>query len=431
MRNTLHDFRRNLSFGWTLPLLLLALVVLSGCEDESLMPSEADADPLFNRYVALGNSITAGFQSSGINAETQQESYAALVAEQMGTEFNIPRLDFPGCPPPLANTFTGERIGPPGVECALREEPIPSHLNNVAVPGSRVLDLITNFGENTSANALTTVLLGGRTQLQAAADADPTFVSVWSGNNDVLNAALVGNPALSTPPSNFEAQYTDVMDSLDALDIEGGILIGVANVTLIPYLSPGAAYWQAEQQNALPPTFDVDDNCAPAELGGVGDQMLVPFRYGFEALLSLAQAGQQVTLDCQDNRTLSERFGEALPPQLEDLAGYSILTGEEIQALAGNVQAYNSTIQSLAAERDWAYLDPNPLFAIEEVRAAIPLFPDIESVEEPFGPYFSKDGVHPSGRGHLLIAAAVIDAINASYGTDIPPLDVETTPPGS
>jgi len=35
---------------------------------------------MFQRYVAMGNSITAGFQSGGINDSTQRRSYAVLVA---------------------------------------------------------------------------------------------------------------------------------------------------------------------------------------------------------------------------------------------------------------------------------------------------------------------------------------------------------------
>ena len=89
----------------------LALAVFIGaCDDESLNPPMADGGVLFVRYVAVGNSITAGFQSGGINGASQDESYAVLLAGQMGTTFNIPRLNSPGCPPPLINIFTQERL---------------------------------------------------------------------------------------------------------------------------------------------------------------------------------------------------------------------------------------------------------------------------------------------------------------------------------
>jgi len=49
------------------PLALAAL--LGACDNETLIPPTDNPDlvnPLFARYVAFGNSITAGFQSGGI-----------------------------------------------------------------------------------------------------------------------------------------------------------------------------------------------------------------------------------------------------------------------------------------------------------------------------------------------------------------------------
>src|SRR6266550_2391887 len=79
-------------------------------------------DPLFTRYVSMGNSITAGFQSAGINDSTQLQSYANLVAGRMQTPFFMPLMNRPGCPPPLINVFTGKLV-PPAVpnNCALRK----------------------------------------------------------------------------------------------------------------------------------------------------------------------------------------------------------------------------------------------------------------------------------------------------------------------
>src|SRR5689334_24037141 len=64
---------------------------------------------IFQSYVAIGNSITAGYQSGGINDSTQKRSYAVLLAAQMGTRFAYPSLAMPGCPPPVANFVTQAR----------------------------------------------------------------------------------------------------------------------------------------------------------------------------------------------------------------------------------------------------------------------------------------------------------------------------------
>jgi len=385
-------------------LVMTMAIGLWSCADEELLPPSPDAGPLFTRVVAIGNSITAGFQSGGINDSTQQESYAALVAAAMGTEFDIPLLNAPGCPPPIVDIFTQTRISDlPGDFCALRTRPIPTELNNVAVPGAEVIDVLTNFAPQSSPNPLTTLLLGGRSQLQAAAELQPTFAMVWIGNNDVLGAALNGDAQLATNPAAFAARYGLMADSLLDIGIDGAVLVAVVNVTLSPHLSPGVAYWQAEGQGALPPTFDVLDNCGPAALGGVGESTLVPFGYGFGVLLAQAAQGQPVTLDCVNDDP--------------------VLTATEGAQIQGFIAAFNQTIADVADANGWAFYDPNPLLQSLKDQGEIPLFPNTtgnDAIERPFGDILSKDGVHPSGVGHRLIAEGVIEAINAHYDTTIP-----------
>lgn len=409
-------------------LIVAALLPLAAgaCDDDaSLMPPQpTTGGDLFERYVALGNSITAGFQSGGINDSTQRRSYAVLLAERMGTRFEIPALARPGCPPPLTNVFTGETVGgPQAPACSFRVRPVPRVLSNVAVPGAAVIDALSNLDPTSNANTLTTVMLGGRTQIQAAARAEPTFASVWLGNNDVLGAALTGNTALITPIQTFAQRYTAALDSLESAageeDLEG-VLVGVANVTLAPFLSPGAAYFQAEAQGALPPTFEVADNCAPSSLGGVGETTFVPFTYGIGVMLNLASAGQQVELDCTDNRDIEEIVGPQAVP--DDIEGTSLLVSPETGQVVGTVQAYNQAIQAEAQARDWAFFNPNPLFTNQLQQGQIPLFPNVtgpEAVTRPFGPLFSKDGVHPSTEAHRILAGAIADAVNAQYDTDL------------
>src|ERR1041384_1608439 len=87
--------------------LVLAAV---GCSNEDLFTPAVPAytgGAMFQRYVAMGNSITAGFQSGGINDSTQQRSYAVLLAAAMGGDpFYYPSLTTPGCPAPYTNIFT-------------------------------------------------------------------------------------------------------------------------------------------------------------------------------------------------------------------------------------------------------------------------------------------------------------------------------------
>lgn len=413
-----------------------------------MAPEPPPTGEMFARYVSLGNSITAGYQSAGINVNLQEDAYPALLAEQMGTTFFIPELVYPGCPPPLEQIFPApQRIeGATGSTCALRDVPLPPYLNNVAVPGAEVIDVLTNLDPASNPNPLTTLILGGRTQVQAALEVDPTFASVWIGNNDVLSAALAGNPQLITEDAAFKDRYGRMLDSLTAApNLEGGLLVGVANVTAAPALSAGQAYLQAiplaQQAQVAPPNLAVANSCAPSSLGGVGDQTLVPFQHGATLLQVASTLYQQmgenaptITLDCAQDRTVTQTIEAALgaiPPEIaEAIAGtanISLLTAQEIGALQQAVASFNTYIAGQADQLGWAYLDTAPLFDAQADR--IPAFPELVDnpqtpwgTDQPFGPLFSLDGVHPSSEAHQLVADAAIAAINAQYESSIPAL---------
>ena len=399
------------------------VLAAAGCNNEALVtppvPQYAGG-AMFQRYVAMGNSITAGFQSGGINDSTQKQSYVGLVADKMGSPFYYPSLTKPGCPPPIDTVFTATGVphrlgGGTAATCFFRAPTIPPFLTNVAVPGAEALDLLKNGpGPGTNSNALTLLMLGGRTQIQAMMAAHPTFVSVWAGNNDVLgaatNSANAGDSTLITPIATFQTTYADIVDSVSASGASA-ILIGVANVTAIPFFSQGATYYAI--RNGLVPgqpgdtfpsadsLFHVDPLCAPSAFGGKGDSVLVPFPFG-GALLGAAQAGVNDTLHCAEPQTVQPA---------------------ELVKLLTTVAAYNAFIVSQATAKNWAYLDPNTaLDSLRLIPTQVAPFPNFAAAcsGAPFGLAFTCDGVHPSASTHLIIARHIVQAINAKYGSAIP-----------
>src|SRR5947207_3813980 len=284
----------------------VALAAAACHEDDLFTPAvpQYTGGAMFQRYVAMGNSITAGFQSGGINDSTQQQSYVALVAGKMGSPFYYPSLTKPGCPPPIDTVFTATGVPHPlgrgtAATCVFRAPTIPPFLTNVAGPRAEALDLLQNGqGAGTNSNALALLMLGGRTQIQAMMAAHPTFVSVWAGNNDVLGAATssanAGDSTLITPVATLQATYSEIVDSVGASGASA-ILIGVANVTAIPFFSSGATYFALKNKlvpgaDTFPTAFTVSSNCAPIASGipgARGDSVLVPFPYG-GALLAAA-----------------------------------------------------------------------------------------------------------------------------------------------
>ncbi|HEV8305474.1 MAG TPA: hypothetical protein VGQ25_10965 [Gemmatimonadales bacterium] len=388
------------------------LLGAAACDNDQLIRpvSTIPIDPLFERYVSMGNSITAGFQSAGILDSTQLQAYPVLLARAMKSPFYAPLLNRPGCPPPYDSVFAAagpHRIS--AIPCALREIPRipPPYISNVAVPGAWVIDGYAN-GTGAHSNDLTTFILGGQTQAQAMQRADPTFVTLWLGNNDVLGPATSmtngGDTTLITDTTVFKQRYTAVLDSIDATRASGkGVLIGVANVTLIPYFSKGDVYFFIKVGTAnFPTNFQVAPNCAPDTLGGQGTTTLVPFPYGL-GLVGAARAnpGNTYTLDCSVAQVIVPR--------------------ERVRLIMA-VTSYNAFIAAQATARGYAYADPNLLFGALPP-GAIPPFPNTagpDAVTRPFGDYFSRDGVHPSALAHKLVANALVQAINAKYTTAIP-----------
>jgi hypothetical protein len=423
---------RNQILGTVALTLALGVVASCGEDDPDVLEPGAGGD-LFRSYVALGNSLTAGWQSGGINDSTQRESYAYLLAQQAGARFIIPALPRPGCPPPLA-----EYLNPAGVvgapaatprTCTFRSTAVQTGpINDVAVPLAFAWDISrtppTPTGEN---NPLQTFILGGKTQIGRARDAEPTFVSLWIGNNDVLAPATVGvfttvpgaSPGI-IPPDTITKYIGAAVDTLAALPtVKGGVLIGVVDVPNAPRFFPASALltdadFKAKLDAAVDApnanrTVFVHPNCA-------GSPALVS-----AVIVEQIKAGAYPPIiSCEPNPQFPPGF-PPIPPQAQ-LGDLFILSAAEQQTLSAIVAAVNAFIQTKAEGANFAYYDPNPALAALRASGAIPALPDFTSPTAPFGPNFSLDGVHPRRSIHVAVANALIDIINTKYRTTIPPI---------
>lgn len=423
-------------------LALAAALSLSACvgDGDTTLPAPTGfvGGDLFARYVSLGNSITAGFQSNGMTAATQSAAYPVLLAARAQGAFNAPLIGGPGCPPPMIAPLTPAPPPPVGAPCVRVTSPRFS--SNLAVPGERIRDLIA-FNPNSTSAGLHTLLAGPESQTEAMLRLDPTLVSVWIGNNDALAAALSGNlgPAAAgadstlTPMASFQNSLNTVAERVDsvidaAVGREDAILIGVVDPVLYaPLIQPGAYFFLA--RDPVTGAFQgkpVNNNCSPVTLLGQPN----PLAANMISFQIVSSAIPEINCD-----------PAAAPTTF-------LLTTQEQAVVRGRINAFNAAIQAAAATRGWIYVNPNtalaPLLvatengqynnirkcqllptatnAAEFQAAVLNSCPVTGPTAAPnfFGRLISFDGVHPSTAAHAAFAGILAAAINDKHGTNLP-----------
>jgi lysophospholipase L1-like esterase len=424
---------------------MLAIAACGDADSKLLMPTNPPGGTLMASYVALGNSITAGVQSGGINDSTQRQSYAFLVAQQAGTRFAYPSfnkigLGLPpgtatpvpvtsGCSPLMGNWFSQkltDSLAPTIGGCSLRDASKATDiLNNVGVPFAQATDLLVTGSNVKVQSPAHTFILGGMSQVDRALQAEPTFVSIWIGNNETLAPASVGmigglpTEPTATPmatPEDFAAGFNAAVDSLvRARPGLQGILIGAVKVANAP------RFWSADSlvgTNAAARLTAIGTftGKGPPAVVGCGAPGVTGWLVSSELIRSIKSGAFPANaIVCNPAAT---------PGGAGDIF---VLDPTEQATLNAATDAYNATIQAKATELGWAYLDPN--LALAALRAgaspAVPAFPNFASntrdaAGSVFGALFSLDGVHPSAAGQKIVANAVIDAINARYTLQSP-----------
>jgi lysophospholipase L1-like esterase len=431
------------SLGKALRLAALAGVALLGaCVGDgddvitTAQPAGAGGE-LFTRYVALGNSITAGFQSAGLSDSLQVRAYPVLLATRAQATFNAPLVTRRGCPVPMVGPLTASTLTP---LCERINN--PRIVNNVAVPGARIADLV-RFPSGSTAS-LNTLLVGARTQVRAMIEAQPTFVSVWIGNNDALEASLggilgprtAGADSSLTPLSNFTARLTQLVDSIKVANPQGVMLVGVVNaIAAAPLIQPGAYFFLA--RDPATGRFNgklVNANCSPVTSLGQPNPLaanMVSFQIVADAAFP--------EINCDPNAY----------PVGDPRRGAYLLDTSEQAIVTARVNAFNSAIQAAATANNWLYVNPNEILLpyLLEKDAATGRYPrlrkcqDLAAATTPaafqaavlnscpvtgptaapnfFGSLMSFDGVHPSTQAHVILAGAFAQRINAKYGTTL------------
>ncbi len=379
--------------------------------------SERDEEGIFHRFVSMGTSISMGWQSEGVFAGSQQQSWTSQLAMLASRSQSMPLVASPGCRAPFAAPLaSGKRINGEGaatdpglLSCAPNEEGVTLPAQSVAIAAASTYDAMhatpeTKAGDVSYGRLYTRVLPPHTTQLQAALDQKPKFISVEFGGNEVLNArsgiAIVG--ATLTPLATWKPQYTELTDAV-AHDVKRGILVGLLNdVGDFPSFRRGKEIWADRAVMAAAFNIAVNADCDASE-----NLIFVPVRVPTAVATGAAYRARglgQAPFSCADGGYGRQDF---------------VLTPTEATIVNEQLAAMNAHIIATAASHGFAYMALQELYGRADVK---PTYSTIAlmTTATPYGFAVSLDGIHPSNSGHTILAAAAARAINARYGTTIP-----------
>jgi len=404
-----------------LALAGIAALVFLTCGGDGSPAGPMDGELDLSRYVAVGNSLTAGFMNGALGLEGQSCAYPRLLAGQAGVggEFPQPLVSAPGISEPGSDEgriellsltpLTIERATPAGTPL---DPGHPGPYGNLGVPGALAAEALVARSRATShtGNAFFDFVLRGMgTWAEQAAERDASFVTVWLGNNDVLGYVLSGGEAAGFPTSaaEFAAAYEGLVDQL-VETTDRIVLLNVPPVTIVPYLS-------------LVPTVVVD----PATLEPVPGPNGAPVPLiGPDGPLS---ADDQVTFDAIE-RILD---GDGIPVSMggtgQPLPADVILDLEEQAIARAAVAAYNLAIAETAGLHGLAVVDVHGIVSNIEENGLV-VGTQTLTTEYLVGGLFSLDGVHPTCKGQGVVANALIEVIEDRYGVAIPRVSIAGLP---
>jgi hypothetical protein len=470
-------------------VFVLPAALLMGCEPEfdDIEFNGGVAD--FSTTVAVGNSLTAGYQSNALRRNKQEVSFPALVAQQLkqvgGGEFKQPLMD-PGvglgaslnaefglsfstsctgetslAPSPIAPLGQVDQINPANFVGA------NGPFNNVGVPGAKSYHLVApGFGDpagipTQASNPFYARFVNpsdpNETVLAHAMRNNPTFFMLWIGNNDVLGYATSGgsgvdqtgnpNPATYggndiTDPTTFAGIYQSLVTTLTANGAKG-VVANIPDVTAIPYFNTvpigtdAITEAQAQQLNAAYAAYnggldmaaaadstlqeEVDRRKISFTAGQINtfvvkDPSLTPIP-GLPRIRQIAP-GEYLTLVTDQDSLQCSQLGTQFPiqPQFH-------LTSAEVTAVKTATDAYNTAIRNTANANGLAFVD---MAAVLNRLAQGGVTIDGITFDADFvsGGAFSLDGVHLSTRGYAVAANEFINAINSTYGANVPKVSV-------
>lgn len=396
---------------------LLAPLALAGCFDGSTDDNGNNNGITSQYYVAVGNSLTAGFQSGGLRKDFQEASYPALLAKAMGVEdFQIPAIDTPGIGstkiaglatvPYFVNdsgAVTTRLLGK-DVGGLLLNSVLPRPYNDLGVPGATTSDFMHAHDSSSSQSKtngfFNIVLRGGvlnnTSMMRQAILLKPSVLTMWIGNNDIL-AGITAGTVIEGSTVTPVALYSSMMDSaLDTLTSQTSAHIFLANIpsiTTIPFVT-AIPTWIFKPD--FTPAVDTNTKFLTEESN---------VKYVLLPALSAIGGNSKVGIP-----TALGGSGVKLPANLT-------LTEDEVAVAEKLTDGYNAYLKAKADANPSriTLVDVNALLLkllkgqISGLTATFPLLDTAHTA-------FSLDGIHPNAKGYKEVAKLYLSVIDSTLG---------------
>jgi lysophospholipase L1-like esterase len=256
--------------------------------------------------------------------------------------------------------------------------------------------------------------------LEQAISLNPTFFTLWIGNNDVLTYALAGGEADSlTSVPTFTLAYSTIINTLTSNGAKGA----VANIPDITSI----AYFTTFPYNALVLTDQAQVDALNAAYSALG----ITFSLGANGLIvqdpsapggmRQIKSSELVLLSLPQDSIKCKGWGSAIP-----VPDKYFLSEDEIADIKNATNEYNTIISNIADSKGLAYVDANAM--LKSAKSGLVFDGAKYSAAYISGGINSLDGIHLTPRGNALVANYFIQAINAKYKANIPLVDLNDYP---
>jgi lysophospholipase L1-like esterase len=452
-----------------------AAILFSACKPNIHIdpkPTAGRAD--FTNYLAIGNSLTAGYTDGSLTLTGQLNSYPQRLFEQFSiipvhgavgpfiqpivrgdNGYPMPKLvlglKYSFCNPaesslaPVRLTGSLDTNGDYHYNATVNN----GQINNIGVPGIRAVDyrvpgyaLFAQAGGAPYAfrfyNSLAATFSPNDELLFQVHNLHPTFFTMWLGSNDVLGYALKGgqgndastatpifpyfyNTSDISPLSAFDSSYDLALNSAISTGASGA-LINIPDITSIPYFTTVPADGLVIDRQTYA------DSLVNLYLSMGIRTVFTPGRNFFmvrdhAGLIRQAVPGELILLDIPQDSIKCAGWGSATSRfKASPIPSNLVLTTDEIQFIRTATQNYNAYIQLEAKLHALAYVDINALFTT--LSSGITYNGVTYNTEFVTGGAISLDGIHPTARGYALIANEIIRTINSFYGANVTTTDV-------